>query len=79
MEVTHIDLQFRIHNMMATPEAKMPTPRFMTELERTLLAELKSISADENVLSAGQEQGMINSVNVDKNTSGTGPKRRKTC
>ena len=56
--------------MMATPDAKRPTSRFMTELERTLLDELKAISADENVMSVGQDQVMINSVNVDKVNQG---------
>ena len=60
--------------MMPTPDAKRPTPRFMTELERTLLEELKSISADESVLSAGQDQGMFNAVTVDKKPSGSSPK-----
>ena len=41
MEATHIDLQFRVRNLMATPDAKMHTSRFMAELERTLLEELK--------------------------------------
>ena len=77
MENTHIDLQFRIRTMMATPEAKRPTSRFMTELERTLLDELKAISADENVLSVGQDQGMVNSVNVDKVNQGPASREEK--
>ena len=62
LETNHVDLQFRIRNMMAKPEAKRPTPRFMADLERALLEELKSIAADENVLLAGQ--GMVNNVQV---------------
>ena len=37
LEVSHIDLQFRILIMMATTAARRPTPRFMAELERALL------------------------------------------
>ena len=57
--------------MMATPDAKRPTSRFMSELERTLLEELKAISADEIVMSVRQDQGMVNAVNVDRVNQGT--------
>ena len=49
----------------------------MTELERTLLEELKAISADENVLSAGQDQGMVNAMNVDRVNQGTPTREQK--
>ena len=68
LEASHIDLQFRIRSLMSTPDAKRPTTRFMMELERTLLEELKSMSADENVLSS--EQGLVNAVQVNQPTKG---------
>ena len=60
LEAANINLQFRIRNMMSLPDAKRPTTSFMADMERALLEELKSIAADENVLTV--EQGMINAV-----------------
>ena len=66
---SHIDLQFRIRTLMSTSDAKRPTSRFMEKLERTLLEELKSIAADENVLTS--EQGLYgNSVQVNPQSTG---------
>ena len=37
LEATHVDLQCRTRNMMATPEATRPTSYVMAKLERALL------------------------------------------
>ena len=57
-----------MRSLMAGPDAKRPTAGFMGQLERTLLDELKSIAADENVLQA--DSAFANAAHVPPSPRG---------